>query len=124
MRTFALLLTSLTVMCSFAAAEGESGVEGTISISPAHGGPERVGVPNSRPLANVEFMVTKDGGAQVASFTTDAEGKFRVSLGAGHYSVARKDAPAKRIGRCGPFDVDVVAGQIAKVDWMCDSGMR
>jgi hypothetical protein len=40
----------------------------------------------------------------------------------GHYSVARKGQG--KIGRCGPFDIDVMNGQITKVEWRCDSGMR
>jgi hypothetical protein len=102
--------------------ENPSGIEGVINVSPAHGGPERVGVPNSRPLANTEFVVSNESGT-AASFKTDEQGRFRVSLGAGRYSVSRKGA-AKGIGRCGPFEVDVVGGQFAKVEWMCDSGMR
>jgi hypothetical protein len=117
-----LLLCSLAIAQTPAPSESGSGIEGVISISPAHGGPERVGVPNSRPLANTEFVVSSERDT-IANFTTGDQGRFRVSLSAGHYSVARKGA-AKGIGRCGPFEVDVVAGQFTKVEWMCDSGMR
>jgi hypothetical protein len=102
--------------------QAETGIEGTITISPAHGGSVRVGERNSRPLASTNFVVSKDGGT-VAEFTTDDQGKFKVLIAAGHYTVARK-GPKKGIGRFGPFDVDVAAGQITKVQWQCDSGMR
>ena len=60
---------------------------------------------------------------EVAEFTTDGEGRFKVSLAPGHYSVTKKDQQ-KGIGRYGPFDVDVAAGQMTKVEWHCDTGMR
>ena len=100
----------------------ETGIEGTITISPTHGGPIRVGEESSRPLANISFVVANDAGT-VSEFTTDGQGKFKVSLASGHYTVARKGWQ-KGIGRYGPFEVDVATGQITKVEWRCDSGMR
>jgi len=44
-------------------------------------------------------------------------------LDAGYYTVSIKDKKGG-IGRYGPFDVDVVAGQITQVEWQCDTGMR
>jgi hypothetical protein len=102
--------------------ESSTGVEGIILISPSHGGPVRVGVPNSAPLVNAAFVIQNERGT-IASFTTDAEGKFRVSLAPGHYTVSTQQ-PAKRIGRFGPFQLDVVAGKMTRVEWVCDSGMR
>lgn len=99
-----------------------SGIEGLITIAPAHPGPVRPGTESSRPLANATFAVTNQGGF-VAEFTTDDQGHFKVSVAPGHYTVAKKDGQ-KRIGRYGPFDVDVVAGQTTKVEWQCDTGMR
>jgi len=103
-------------------AEPETGLEGVILVGPIHGGPTKQGVPDSRPLANTEFLVVKERSA-VASFKTDDEGRFRISLPAGHYSISRKDWKAS-IGSYGPFEVDVVAGEIKKVQWDCDTGMR
>jgi hypothetical protein len=99
-----------------------TGLEGTISISPVHGGPQRQDRPSSGPLANTDFIVTKDNNP-VASFKTDDRGRFRISLPPGHYVVSRKE-PAGKIGKYGPFEIDVVAGQITKVQWNCDTGMR
>ena len=100
----------------------ETGIEGTIRISPSHGGPVRVGEDSSKPLVGMPFVVAKDGAA-VTEFTTDEHGNFRVQLAPGHYSVNRKGY-SKGIGRFGPFEVDVSAGQMIKVQWQCDSGMR
>jgi hypothetical protein len=100
----------------------EAGIEGTIKMSPAHGGAVRVGEQSSRPLANISFVITKEG-STVAEFTTDDQGRFKVSVAPGHYTVTRK-GPQKGIGHFGPFAVDVAAGQMTKVAWNCDSGMR
>jgi len=102
--------------------QAETGVEGAITLSPSHGGPVRVGENSSRPLVNMPFVVSNDKGT-VAEFTTDDQGRFKLLVAPGHYSVARK-GPQKGIGRYGPFEVDVVAGQLTKVEWRCDSGMR
>jgi hypothetical protein len=100
----------------------ETGIEGTITISPTHGGPVRVGEESSRKLADITFVVTNDAGT-VSEFTTDGQGQFKVLLAPGHYTVARKGWQ-KGIGRYGPFEVDVATAQITKVEWRCDSGMR
>ena len=100
----------------------EPGIEGVITLSPTHPGPVRPGMISSKPLANATFVVGNENGA-VAEFTTDDKGRFKVSLAPGHYTVTKKDRQ-KGIGRYGPFDVDVTAGQITKVEWQCDTGMR
>ena len=100
----------------------ETGIEGVITISPTKAGPVRADAPSSQPLANVAFAVESQKG-EVASFTTDNDGRFRLSLAPGHYKVSLKDK-TRRIGRYGPFEVDVVAGKMTKVQWQCDSGLR
>ena len=103
-------------------APANTGVEGVITISPAHGGPVREGQPNSVPLAKTTFVVRQED--QVAtSFTTDEQGRFKISLPPGRY-VVEKGEPRTRIGNYGPFSVNVVAGEMTKVEWNCDSGMR
>jgi hypothetical protein len=101
--------------------EVPSGIEGTVTVSPIHGGPSRVGVADSRPMANSVFEIGKDG-AIVTTFTTDEAGKFRVPLPPGRYSIKKQDA--RKFPRCGPFDVEVTAAGFNKVAWACDSGMR
>lgn len=97
-------------------------LEGVISVGPTRGGPSRIGVPDSAPLANTGFVVKK-GSDVVTSFTTDEHGRFQISLPSGHYTVSIKDRKGK-VGRYGPFEVDLAAGQVSKVQWTCDSGMR
>ena len=115
------LLAIACISCGQSPGTMGTGVEGTITISPSHPGPTRVDEPNAAPMKNVEFAVENESGG-VASFITDELGKFRVSLKPGHYKISVKGE--NRIRRCGPFEVDVDAGQATKVEWNCDSGMR
>jgi hypothetical protein len=125
-KKFLKILLLLIMLSSFSSAqtqtESGTGIEGLITMGPVRGGPSRIDIPDSKPLANAVFVVENDKGA-VTSFTTDDQGRFRISLAPGHYTVSMKDKKGK-IGRYGPFDVDVVAGQITKVEWSCDTGMR
>ena len=100
----------------------ETGIEGVITISPTQPGPIRADSPGSKPLANAAFVVESEKG-EVASFTTDNEGRFRIPLAPGHYRVSIKGKKGG-IGRFGPFEVDVVPGKMANVQWECDSGIR
>jgi hypothetical protein len=100
----------------------ETGIEGVITIDPTRPGPVRADAPSSRPLANTTFVVENQKG-ETTSFTTDDQGHFRTLLAPGHYKVSLKGRTSS-IGRYGPFEVDVVAGQMTKVQWQCDSGMR
>jgi hypothetical protein len=101
---------------------GESGIEGVISVSPARPGPVRVDEAGSVPLANATFVIENDS-REIASFTTDDKGHFRAAVPPGHYKVSLKGRKSS-IGRFGPFEVDVVAGKMTKVQWECDSGIR
>jgi hypothetical protein len=100
---------------------GASGIDGTVLVSPSRPGPITKDGPSVAPAGNVQFLV-KAGDATVKTFTTDGEGRFQVALPPGHYVVLREDAGA-RIGRW-RFEADVVAGQMTKVNWTADSGMR
>jgi len=102
--------------------EAGSGIEGVILVGPAMPGPAREGMPESKPVPNVTWTVQNQKG-EVASFTTDGEGRFRLSLPPGHYTVTRQKR-ASGVGHFGPFDVDVAPGKMTTVEWKCDSGMR
>ena len=101
---------------------GTSGIEGTIVVSPTRPGPIRKDEgPSVAPVRNAQFVV-KAGDATVEMFATNGEGRFQVALRPGHYVILRED-PGARIGRW-RFEADVVAGQMTKVNWIADSGMR
>lgn len=112
-------------VCVIALAEspapGTSGIEGTVGVSPTRPGPIRKGEPpTALPVRNTPFLV-QAGDETVATFTTDGEGHFQVALPPGHYVVSTANAP--RVGRW-RFEADVAAGQITRVNWTADSGMR
>jgi hypothetical protein len=118
--------TLIALACVTAVAEtpapGTSGIEGTIVVSPTRPGPIRKDEELSvAPVSNAQFVV-KAGDAAVKTFTTDGEGRFQVALPPGHYVILR-EAAAPRVGRW-RFEADVVAGQMTKVNWTADSGMR
>ena len=100
----------------------ETGIEGVITISPAQPGPIRADSPGSQPLANAAFVVENQNG-EVASFTSDDQGRFRISVPPGHYKVSIKGRKSS-IGHFGPFEVDVAPGKMTTVQWECDSGIR
>ena len=125
-RKVPVILMVLTMCAGFLPGQtqsgSETGIEGVITISPIQAGPVRADAPSSRPLANATFVVENQKG-ETTSFTTDDQGRFRTPLAPGHYKVSLKGRTSS-IGRYGPFEVDVVAGQMTKVQWQCDSGMR
>ena len=117
-----LLVMAASVFAEQSPSGTETGLEGVITISPVQPGPIRADAPGSKPLANAAFVVENEKG-QVASFTTDDQGRFRTSLAPGHYKVSLKERKSS-IGRFGPFEADVVPGKMTKVQWECDSGIR
>jgi hypothetical protein len=117
---FAVLFSS--PLMNAQAVSPSTGIEGTISIGPSHGGPIKLDESASAPLANTAFDVVNDSGV-VTSFQTDASGQFRVLLAPGRYSIKAHDVKA-RYPRCGPFEVEVITEGFKKMQWVCDSGMR
>ena len=113
----------VTLAVNLESAEHESGIEGTITIGPLHGGPIRQGESGSSPLANAPFTIANDKRERVASFHTDENGHFAIALPPGHYTVTHD---GERIGMhgFGPFEVSVVALKMTQVDWHTDTGMR
>ena len=127
LRNVRSVLVFLIMAACFSSGQTQSGsgtgIEGVITFSPTQPGPIRADAPSSKPLANTTFVVENGKGAEVASFTTDEQGRFRVPLAPGHYTVSKKGKKGG-IGRYGPFDVDVLADQMTRVTWECDTGIR
>ena len=124
---FALFLALLLMSGTLSSGESEAGrgtgIEGVVTFSPIRPGPIKKGseVPNVAPLPSAVFSVANEKGT-VTSFTTDGEGRFRVSLSPGHYVVSLVENRFPR--PCGPFEIDIESGKMTKVEWRCDSGMR
>jgi len=119
----ALLLTYGSVSFGQIEPDRATGIEGVITVSPTRPGPIRAGsdIPNAAPLPNALFSVENEKG-KVTSFTTDSQGRFRVSLKPGHYVIALAEHRFPR--PCGPFEIDVEPAKMTKVEWRCDTGMR
>jgi len=127
---FALLLALILMKGTLAFGESDAsrgtGIEGVVTVSPIRPGPIKKGseVPNLAPLPGAVFSVANEKGtvSTVTSFTTNGEGRFRVSLSPGHYVVSLAEYRFPR--PCGPFEIDVESGKMTKVEWHCDSGMQ
>ncbi|MEP6956607.1 MAG: carboxypeptidase-like regulatory domain-containing protein [Chthoniobacterales bacterium] len=118
----ALLCFAATGTETSPATADQAGIEGVITVGPT-GGPVRDDQPSSVGLTNVTLLVLR-GTDPAGSVKTDEEGRFRLALPPGHYRVEVAERQHSRIGRYGPFEVDVVAGKMTEVKWQCDSGMR
>ena len=116
-----IALFSVTTVADQTPPPGASGVEGTVLVSPIRPGPITIDGPSVAPVRNARFLV-KVGETTVKTFTTDGEGRFQVALPPGHYVILREGPPV-RIGHW-RFEAEVVAGQMTKVNWTADSGMR
>lgn len=121
------IIAALTALIGLTAvaqtpAPSTTGIEGTIVVSPSRPGPIRKDEGLSvAPVGNSQFVV-KSGDTTVKTFRTDGEGHFQIALLPGHYVVMLDGAPPA-IGQW-RFETDVVAGQMTKVKWTADSGMR
>ena len=118
---FLLLLTA--VCLALGQLNAATGIQGVVTVRPTRPGPIRAGseLPDAAPLPDATFSVSSENGS-VRSFTTDAQGRFRILLKPGQYFVSLAENRFPR--PCGPFEVVVVPGKMTDVQWRCDSGMR
>ena|SRR5256885_2603662 len=121
-RLLGIALLSLASYSMNAETTAPTGIEGTVSASPIHGGPSRLGEPDSGPMSNASFLVESAAGT-VASFKTDEKGHFKVELPPGRYTI-RIEKPMMKGRGCGLADIEVTPGSFKNVHWDCDTGMR
>src|SRR5947208_6038778 len=114
-----LLLLALVLGACGTIGGPPSGIQGTILAGPACPGPVRIGSPcPDRPVAMTVEVV--NGTTVAATFTSDANGAFSVSVGAGTYTLRSKNGlPALR-----STTVVVVEGQFTQVELHADTGIR
>jgi|SRR5450759_1426255 hypothetical protein len=101
----------------------ESGVSGTVTVSPARPGPQRAGEPGAKPLSGAEVQLRGAAGTIVARTNADSNGEFRILAPAGQYEL-HIDTHHALYPRCQGQSVQVADGKIAHFDIACDSGMR
>lgn len=99
-----------------------TGIEGSVTISPIHGGPAKMGEPDSAPLANAILAIETAAGT-IKTITTDEKGYFKVELPPGRYAIRAKKIGMRGRG-CAMNDIDVTAGSFKQVKLDCDTGMR
>ena len=95
---FPIILVFLVMAACFSSGQTQSGsgtgIEGVITFSPTQPGPISADAPSSKPLANTTFVVENEKGAEVASFTTDEQGRFRVPWHPGITPYQRRERKA------------------------------
>jgi len=101
----------------------ESGVEGQAVLSPSHPGPIRPGEPSTTPYKTT--IVVRDAASkEVAHVETDSEGRFRIKLAPGTYTIGGPQRSGRFLPRAGEETVTVEPGKYARVTIHFDSGMR
>lgn len=123
-RAYMLGVGAMTVLAwPCMSADHFTGVSGTVSMSPAHPGPQHAGEPDLAPYPGVMVQLRDAQGRVVAQTATNAQGQFTVAVPAGTYDI-QVDTRHATLQRCESVEVEVQAGRIDRVAILCDSGMR
>lgn len=104
--------------------QGESGIEGQAVISPVRPGPVRQGESDTAPFQTTLVISRTSDGAEVSRVETGSDGRFRVSLPPGTYTVGPPQGTGRRLPRAGQETVTVAPGKFAQVTINFDSGIR
>ena len=120
---FATAVLSLTSSAWVHANPPPTGVSGRVSVSPARPGPQREGERAASALQGAAVQLRDAQDSVVANATTDAQGQFSMFAPAGDY-VVRVNVHGQRFPRCTAVEASVRAGELTRVDIVCDSGMR
>lgn len=98
-----------------------SGIRLTATMGPTCPGPERPGQVCTQPFEGL-FVVTDNSGAEVASITTNQNGKATIDLPPGAYTITPKIEG--RFPSGAPTTVTVLSGQYVEVSVELDTGIR
>jgi hypothetical protein len=100
----------------------DSGIEGLVTIGPMC--PVEIeGQPCPDQPYEAPIVVEDAGGDEVARVTSDADGRFRVTLEPGAYTLVPQ-SPESRLPYAGEQSTEVVAGEYTQVTIAYDSGIR
>ncbi len=107
-----------------AAAATSSGVGGRVTASPVCP-VQRLGdtTCDPKPVDGAVLVVKDQGGAEVARFTTDASGLYRIPLPAGTYTLEPQPV-AGLMGTPAPLPFTVAAGELTLLPVAYDTGIR
>jgi Carboxypeptidase regulatory-like domain len=121
-RFLGITLVSLIAQAMNAETTAPTGIEGSVRVGPIHGGPAKLGEPDSAPLANATLLVETAAGT-IKTLTTDEQGHFKVELPPGRYAIRTQKTGMKGRG-CGLTDIEVTDAGFKQVNLECDTGMR
>lgn len=99
----------------------DSGIVGTVTISPVRGGPIRPGDADAAPYAATLTLLSPEG-LIIAQERSGESGQFRMLVPPGDY-ILRPESPG-RLPRAAEQAVRVESGRITEVTVQYDSGMR
>lgn len=102
---------------------GASGIEGVVTI-----GPQcpvvRKGVPCPDLPYAATLAVVDAAGREVAVVMSDDDGRYRVALPPGRYTIVPRSPGDSQLPFASPIEVTVAAGAFTKADVAYDSGIR
>ena len=78
---------------------------------------------DARPVADATLLIIDDEGGQVATVTTGDDGRFRLDLPPGTYTVQPQPVDGL-MGTAPPVSVTLVSGQSEQVTVSYDTGIR
>jgi hypothetical protein len=120
-----LIGVAVALLLAPAASGSGSGIRGRVTSSPTCPVETMPPQPQCAPRGlRARIRITRNG-AVVKRLTTDADGRFSVTLRAGGYKVLAQPVNGGSLPRCpGAQAVRVRSGRFARVAIDCDSGIR
>ncbi len=106
------------------AVPGDSGVSGLVQLGPLTPVEQVAGPPNERPYEAAVRVVRAGSDDIVASARSGANGRFRVNLAPGRYTLIATSRGNGRLPYAAPVDVTVLAHNFADVTIHFDTGIR
>ncbi|TMD17742.1 MAG: carboxypeptidase regulatory-like domain-containing protein [Chloroflexi bacterium] len=122
-RIISVALALMVAACGTPAAQPGTGIQGTVQAGPTCP-VERINSPcPPRPLAAT--VVVRDGsGAEVTRFHSGADGRFKVDLAPGSYTIVGLNFGTSLLPRPIPKSVTVTQGTYTSINVEYDSGIR
>jgi hypothetical protein len=103
---------------------GDSGVSGLVLLGPLTPVEQIGGPANERPYEAAVRVVRAGSGDVVASVRSGADGRFRVNLAPGRYTLIATSRGNGRLPYAPPVDVTVLAHSLVDVTIRFDTGIR
>ena len=104
----------------------DSGIRGTVTLSPTCPGPQRIDQICTGPFA-AALIITRPNGTEAARVTSsEIDGSFSVDLPAGNYTIALLKDPQKPmpVPRLASIEVTVKDHAYTQIEIQFDTGMR